>query len=76
MVFKLRTAKKIAIMDIKICNCGATFLKVMVFKLRTAKKNCYYGYKDLQLRSNIKKTVVDIQLRKCFLQVVELLVRT
>jgi hypothetical protein len=40
------------------------------------RKNCDCGIAELQLRSNISLKVAELRLRKCFLQVAELRLRT
>jgi hypothetical protein len=57
----LRTAEKIAISEVRKCNCGATaLLKLADLKLRTADKDCDCVVKHF------------LQLQKCCLQVTEL----
>ncbi len=50
--------------------------QVADLKLRTSEKNCDCGIAELRLRSNISSKVAELRLRKCFLQVAELRLRT
>jgi hypothetical protein len=56
------------IVEVKLSSCG--------FKVADFKKNCDCGIAELQLRSNISLKVAELRLRKCFLQVAELRLRT
>jgi hypothetical protein len=56
-------------------NCGSEGLKLRTWHCRL-RKNCDCGIAELQLRSNISLKVAELRLRKCFLQVVELRLRT
>ncbi len=56
------------ISELKLSSCG---LEVADFW-----KNCDCGIAELRLRNNISSKVAELQLRKCFLQVAELRLRT
>jgi hypothetical protein len=56
------------IAEVKLSSCG--------FKVAYLKKNCDCRIAELRLRSNISLKVVELQLRKFFLQVAELRLRT
>jgi hypothetical protein len=52
----------------KLSNCG--------LEVADIRKNCDYGIAELRLRSNIPLKVAELRLRKFFLQVAELRLRT
>ncbi len=56
------------IAEVKVSSCG---LEVADFG-----KNCDCETAELRLRSNISLKVAELRLRKCFLQVAELRLRT
>jgi hypothetical protein len=64
--FTAKNAPKIA--EAKLSSCG--------LKVADSKKNCYCGIAELRLRSNISLNVAELRLRKCFLLVAELRLRT
>jgi hypothetical protein len=45
-------------------------------KVADFRKNCDCGIAELRLQSNISLKVAELRLRKCFLQVAELRLRT
>jgi hypothetical protein len=56
-------------------NCGSGALKLRTLSCGL-QKNCDWGIAELRLRSNIPFKVVELRLRKFFLQVAELRLRT
>jgi hypothetical protein len=56
------------IAELKLSSCG---LEVADFR-----KNCDYGIAELRLQINISLKVIELRLRKCFLQISELRLRT
>jgi hypothetical protein len=56
------------IAEVKLSSCG---LEVADFG-----KNCGCGIAELRLRNNISLKVAELRLRKCFLQIAELRLRT
>jgi hypothetical protein len=56
------------IAEVKLSSCG--------FKVANFKKNCDSGIAELRLRTNFSLKVAELRLRKCFLQVAELRLRT
>jgi hypothetical protein len=67
--FKLLHANNLPkIAEVKLSSCG---LEVADFI-----ENCDCGIAELRLRSYILQKVADLRLRKCFLQVAELRLRT
>jgi hypothetical protein len=56
------------IAEVTLSSCG---LEVADFR-----KNCDCEIAELQLRSNLSLKVAELRLRKCFLQVAELRLRT
>jgi hypothetical protein len=62
-------AKNVPIIaEVKLSSCG--------FKVADLKKKCSCGIAELRLRCNISLKVAELRLRKCFLQVAELRLRT
>ncbi len=56
------------IVEVRLSSCG--------FKVVDLLQNCNCGIAELQMWSNISKKVAELRLRKCFLQVAELRLRT
>jgi hypothetical protein len=56
------------IAEVKISSCGLEFADF--------RKNCDCGIAELRLQSNIPLKVAELRLRKLFLQVAELRLRT
>jgi hypothetical protein len=56
------------IAEVKLANCR--------FEITDFRKNCDCGIEELRLRSNIPSKVAELPLRKFFLQVAELRLRT